>query len=678
MSHHPHLQTLVSLKLNASQSMHRCGVVLDGSREWQLELLEAFGAAVEHHRALIIGNDSLSYGESLTFKQARQKLGQESDLIVADLSSPFDANGFTAVSGTLKGGGILIVLPSSKHEGDSYSPLWLERALKSFHCIKQNVDTFSEIKQVEPLESFDRYEQQQQAIQAISRVLSGHRKRPLVITADRGRGKSAALGMAAGQIIKGETKKILVTAPNTQSVKTLFEHAKSASGCSNPKPNTASSIEGGSVEFIAPDELLREQQACDLLLVDEAAAIPLPILKSIVERYHRVCFATTVHGYEGCGRGFGIKFEAWLSEHRPGWNSVKLTQPIRWNPDDPMEAWLFDTFLLDAEIESAPQDTDLTIHLKKVAADSYARSPDILRKGFGLLVNAHYQTTPNDLFQLLDDPNIVFYQALQGEHVVGVIVGYLEGGLEESILADVQLGRRRPAGHMVPVSLVSQLADNAPARVKSLRIMRIAVHPDLQGHGIGGWMLSQLSEKQTDVEYLSTSFGVTGELANFWVSNHFQSVHLGSKQDQASGCFSVTMVKPLNHSLSWLDGARHQLREGLLDTASDIHRNLSSDVLMQLLSEGGVNPSEQQDCHLRVLENYVQGGASFEGTRSKVRELLLLNLHRIEFEKVTLISGLVIKKLSWSDVCKNHGFTGRKQAEANYREAIQEHLLSTR
>ncbi|PML05043.1 GNAT family N-acetyltransferase [Vibrio breoganii] len=678
MSHHRHLQTLVSLKLNASQSMHRCGVVLDGSREWQLELLEAFGAAVEHHRALIIGNHGLSYGESLTFKQARQKLGQESDLIVADLNSPFDANGFTAASGTLKGGGMLIVLPSSKHEGDSYSSLWLERALESFHLIRGSEDIFPDIKEVQPLATFDRYEQQQQAIQAISRVLSGHRKRPLVITADRGRGKSAALGMAAGQIIKDETKKILVTAPNTQAVKTLFEHAKSASGCSNQKPTIASSIEGGSVEFIAPDELLREQQVCDLLLVDEAAAIPLPILKSIVERYHRVCFATTVHGYEGCGRGFGIKFEAWLSEHRPGWNSVKLTQPIRWNPDDPMEAWLFDTFLLDAEVESAPLDTDLTIHLQKIEADSYARSPEILRKGFGLLVNAHYQTTPNDLFQLLDDPNIVFYQALQGEHVVGVIVGYLEGGLEESILADVQLGRRRPAGHMVPVSLVSQLADNAPARVKSLRIMRIAVHPDLQGQGIGGWMLSQLSEKQTDVEYLSTSFGVTGELANFWVSNHFQSVRLGSKQDQASGCFSVTMVKPLSRSLSWLDGARFQLKEGLLDTASDIHRNLSSDVLMQLLSDRGVNPSHQQECHLRVLENYVQGGASFEGTRLKIRELLLANLHSVKFEKVSLISDLVIKKLSWSEVCKNHGFTGRKQAEANYREAIQEHLFTTR
>ncbi len=657
--------------------MHRCGVVLDGSRGWQLELLEAFGATVEHHRALIIDTDGLSYGESLTFKQARQKLGQESDLIVADLSSPFDANGFTAVSGTLKGGGMLIVLPSSKHEGDGYSTLWLERAFEAFHRIRQNEDTFSDIKEVEPLSTFNRYEQQQQAIQAISRVLSGHRKRPLVITADRGRGKSAALGIAAGQIIHDSTKKILVTAPNTQAVKTLFEHAKSASGCSNQRPNVACSIEGGSVEFIAPDELLREQQVCDLLLVDEAAAIPLPILKSIVERYHRVCFATTVHGYEGCGRGFGIKFEAWLSKHRPGWNSIKLTQPIRWNPDDPMEAWLFDTFLLDAEIESAPLDADLTIHLQKIEADSYARSPEILRKGFGLLVNAHYQTTPNDLFQLLDDPNIVFYQALQGEHVVGVIVGYLEGGLDESTLADVQLGRRRPAGHMVPVSLVSQLADNAPALVKSLRIMRIAVHPDLQGQGIGGWMLSQLSKKQTDVEYLSTSFGVTAELASFWASNHFQSVRLGSKQDQASGCFSVTMVKPLNRSLSWLDGARHQLREGLLDTASDIHRNLSSDVLIELLSEGSVSLSHQKDFHLRVVENYVQGGASFEGTRAKVTELLLANLHGVEVERVSLISDLVIKKLSWSEVCQNHGFTGRKQAEANYRQAIQEHLLST-
>lgn len=640
-----------------------------------MELLEAFLEAVEHHRALVVGDVRISYGESLTFKQARQKLGQESDLIVADFDSPFDANGFTAVTGTLIGGGLLIVLPDSKPRDGKHSSLWLERALTSFHQIKQ-VEEPSDITLVESASTFERYEQQQQAIQAISRVLTGHRKRPLIITADRGRGKSAALGIAAGQIINGAAKKILVTAPNTQAVKTLFEHAKSVAGCENQKPYIATSIEGGRAQFIAPDELLREHQDCDLLLVDEAAAIPLPILKSIVERYHRVCFATTVHGYEGCGRGFGIKFEAWLSHHRPGWNSVKLTQPIRWNPDDPMEAWLFDTFLLDAEIESAPLDTKLSIHIQRIEAERYACSSEILRKGFGLLVNAHYQTTPNDLFQLLDDPNIVFYQALQGEHVVGVIVGYLEGGLDESTLADVQLGRRRPAGHMVPVSLVSQLADNMPALVRSLRIMRIAVHPDMQGQGIGGWMLSQLTENEANVEYLSTSFGVTAELAKFWTGNHFQSVRLGSKRDQASGCYSVTMIKPLGNSLSWLEEARAQLRECLLDTASDIHRNLPNDVLIGLLREGETNPACYDESFYRVIVNYVQGGASFEGTRSKVRTLLLANLHRVEFERIHVISDLVIKKLEWSEVCKNHNFTGRKQAEADYRQAIQDALLS--
>ncbi|GEA52169.1 tRNA(Met) cytidine acetyltransferase TmcA [Vibrio inusitatus NBRC 102082] len=676
MSHHPHLQTLISLKFKAAKSKHRYGVVLDGSREWQFELLEAFRAIVEHHRALIVGNASLSYGESLTFKQARQKLGQESDLIVVDLNSPFDANGFTAVCGTLIGGGLLVVLPSREKVTGIYSSLWLERALESFHHLKQGENTPLGVTVVEPISSCDRYEQQQQAIQAIGRVLSGHRKRPLVITADRGRGKSAALGIAAGQIIHDSAKKIVVTAPSTQAVKTLFKHAKSASGCENQKPHIATSMAGGSVEFIAPDELLREHPECDLLLVDEAAAIPLPILKSIVEHYHRVCFATTVHGYEGCGRGFGIKFEAWLSDHRPGWNSIRLTQPIRWNPDDPMEAWLFDTFLLDAEIESPVLDNGLSISLKKIEAERYSCTPDILRKGFGLLVNAHYQTTPNDLFQLLDDPNIVLYQALQGEHVVGVIVGYLEGGLDELTLCDVQLGQRRPAGHMVPVSLVSQLADNEPALRRSLRIMRIAVHPDLQGQGIGGWMLSQLTENETNIEYLSTSFGVTAELARFWTNNDFQSVRLGSKQDQASGCYSVTMVKPLNRSLPWLEEARTQLRECLLDTASDIHRNLLSDVLIGLLSEGATNLACHDESFYRVILNYVQGGASFEGTRFKVRTLLIENLHRVEFERIHIISDLVIKKLEWSEVCKQHSFTGRKQAEANYRQAIQETLLS--
>ncbi|MEF1307638.1 tRNA(Met) cytidine acetyltransferase, partial [Vibrio owensii] len=126
----------------------------------------------------------------------------------------------------------------------------------------------------------------------------------------------------------------------------------------------------GCIQFIAPDELLSTLPECDLLLVDEAAAIPVPMPKQITEQYHRLVFSTTIHGYEGCGRGFTLKFVDWLQKQRPGMNLCHLQQPIRWATNDNLEAWLYQAFLLDAELTpSQPTELgDITlINLRKSA-----------------------------------------------------------------------------------------------------------------------------------------------------------------------------------------------------------------------------------------------------------------------------------------------------------------------
>jgi len=55
----------------------------------------------------------------------------------------------------------------------------------------------------------------------------------------------------------------------------------------------------------------------ELLIIDEAAAIPLPLVKKLLGNY-LVFMASTINGYEGTGRSLSLKLIQQLREQSRG------------------------------------------------------------------------------------------------------------------------------------------------------------------------------------------------------------------------------------------------------------------------------------------------------------------------------------------------------------------------
>ncbi|AFL76274.1 tRNA(Met) cytidine acetyltransferase TmcA [Thiocystis violascens] len=461
---------------------------------------------------------------------------------------------------------------------------------------------------------------QQQAVDAILKTSHGRARRPLVLTAHRGRGKSAALGLAAGHLLHAGECRILVTAPRRASVDPVFRHAEAVLR-ETEHPEVAAAI--GKLSFQSPAELIAAGPDADLLLVDEAAGIPAPLLETLLARYPRVVFATTVHGYEGTGRGFEIRFRATLDRLTPNWRALRLDTPIRWAPADPLETLTFRALLLDAA--PAPDDqltaaSPATCRCERLDPEALAQDEPTLRELFGLLVLAHYQTRPMDLRMLLDGANVRIYVLRHGERIAATLLAAEEGGFADPALREsIYLGQRRPRGHLLPQTLSAHAGLLEAPAFRYLRVIRIAVHPALIGRGLGRRLLRALFRdgRADGIDLAGASFGATPELLRFWDRCGYRPVQIGTSRNAASGEQAVVVLRRLNvHGWRFAALARQRLASRLPVLLAGPLRALSPDVAVALLASlpaGTESPTQARESR-HELAGFVSGHRTLDAT----------------------------------------------------------------
>ena len=357
----------------------------------------------------------------------------------------------------------------------------------------------------------------------------------LIITAKRGRGKSALAGLFAKQQV-AQNQPVILTAPNKSAVNIFNAFARAE------------------ITFMSPDELSQnlsdapQQFANHWLFVDEAAMIPLDILFRLTNAFKRVVLTTTIHSYEGTGRGFLLKFMAKTDRTL---RHFELFTPLRWQTDDKLEAFIDDLLLCDCE-DRLPQPPYNEALAEQIEISHCERIPhDQIESIYGLLTLAHYRTSPLDLRRLLDAPQQQFYLAHAQDALLGCVWAVPEGGMEDNMLiCQIRRGERRPRGNLVAQMLCFQAGLEEACVLCSLRISRIAVQPNWQQQGLGQRLIAQMKQQQIKqqgtVDFLSVSFGYTPELLAFWQKCGFILVHFSESKEASSGCYSVVALCPLS------------------------------------------------------------------------------------------------------------------------------------
>jgi len=722
------INRIAALKQDAMTTQQRRLVVISGPQTWAESTLSSACHQQVLGRTLLIsentvGNSALSKIESRTpASKVKDLLGSEIDTLIWDGFSGFNPDAFGAASGLLIGGGLFfLLLPefeswqaspdsdylrmcSSAEELKRCHTYFLKRTAKiilndssTLIITPENLtpssittaipsDTTTATDQTETAHAtFNRTtDDQKRALVAIEHVANGHRNRPLVITADRGRGKTSILGISAAQIINTTDLSIIITAPNRRSVAVAFEHF-------NRHHDTLGSnmlIDNSRFRFIAPDELIATQPEASLVFVDEAAAIPAPMLKQILTRYSRLVFSSTIHGYEGTGQGFAVRFRQTLDQLSPQWKKIELKQAIRWASEDPVEKLIFRILCLDADFEEELPlipSTEQT-NIKWLDSSELATQEALLKQVMGLLVLAHYQTSPSDLRLILDHPGVRVVVSTYKNSVLGVALIMSEGKLTDHDLAmDIIAGTRRPKGQLVPQALTSFSGDPEIMSLSCLRIMRIAVHPSAQQKGFGSALVAAVMThaRQQATDYVSVSFGITSKLATFWQKNGFACTRMGYHKDSASGTNSVFYT----HALSEHAGTDlHRLQLSFLEHfVFGLTRYFSQipwqhvDAILgekQTVACNASAPVAILPAHHRTLLQLFASQSRSELDCAMQLETLILvayshgAMKHMEKEEKLLLIRRVLQQQTWSQFEKPFAITGRKDGDKKLRNAI--------
>ncbi|GJL81698.1 MAG: tRNA(Met) cytidine acetyltransferase TmcA [marine bacterium B5-7] len=640
---------ILTLLATSRQNRHRAFIVLSGARAAALRLaaqiIDTVTAGAGSDRQLWLSDADLERPTLLSPKPSRL-IGRQIDAAVIDAWSGFDADIFGALAGSVRGGGVLVLccprLDEWPQYNDPYGIRFSVFPAQEYVIGNHYLTRFTSLLADDPRvcivdpetadwdvvrvtdsvlgeEPFALTSDQQQAVDAVLKVIMGQRRRPAVLIADRGRGKSAALGYAAAQLVQQGHKRIVVTAIEPGVVRTLFEHAGAILGTT---AELGAGIQYGdaSIEYMDPATLGRstgDKKNVDLVIIDEAAALPLSVLDNIMRHYPRLAMASTVHGYEGSGRGFAVRFDSLLARHTRGRHAVTLSTPVRYAKDDPLENFTFKALLLDAECAefAAPLNfraDDLSVSWIDRAGLSVDEG--LLRQVFGLLVQSHYRTRPNDLRLMLDGANIEIVVVRFGTVVIGAAVVAREGGLDNATCERIWQGQSRPRGHMLSEILSVQVTERNAPELSALRIVRIAVHVDCRRMGVGRRLLKEIGEsaRERGIDMIGSSFGMGAEVLEFWRSCGFIPLWLGVRRHVASGMRSVLVVNPRSVNSSILvRRARKRFCDDFLLRLAGMYAD-EEPVHVELLLKGEAWFSVADQVDLHEIARYIAGAASFE------------------------------------------------------------------
>ncbi len=600
----------------------------------------------------------------ITTNKTSHILGSTFDFLFIDLRTYFEPNKICVLIETVRGGGIIFILGLSvrewiysinkgtffKNEKPKKSNLlqWFLDNIKenstsylgdfsksdiisNYNLMPYNTTLNAEIG------NFAVTIEQKRVVENLLKDLldSSHSDSCSVLLANRGRGKSAAVGLTLSEFYfkrKFSSLNVTISSPYLLNVQTLFDFI--SRGLSFRKTKFRTKYRNKEIseiiiskkirfQYLKPSDIDRNLKS-DIIIIDEAASIPVEILREVLRIKNKKIFISTIHGYEGASRGFQFKIVNYLrKQQRILLKEYTLSHPIRYLQKDSIEELLNKSFFLNLDIDpifSEDINRDL-ITLQEYSDSSYLFSKEgssELRKLFGIMVYAHYRNQPNDLL-LIADSEKHFLLGLYGINNQNnqILLGSSQFAREGKISKhdrDKIVSGEFIEGEIIPSIAIRHFSYDF-ANFKGLRIVRIASHPSLIGKGYGRLALEKIIQKFNSYDWIGVSFGATVSLVKFWKKFGFKVVHIRPTKTAETGEWNIIVIRSENPPvINIVNRASADFAIQFIALLKHSLHPMKPELVVQILRSCSLTPSYRPKITVSGrfrLENYLRRNINF-------------------------------------------------------------------
>lgn len=581
-------------------------------------------------------------------------LGQEHQIVAHALNDPMDAGLLAALAGTLtQRGTLLLALPQRTEISDNTEAL---EDLKTSHfnarfkkllyeAEKDHPEQFALVHVSEdapdwtglsptavkttgnefaPHPAKSALEEQDRLLAQAYDHLTYSDRACISIVGKRGRGKTSLLARIANRI-HASSGTYCVTALNKTALRSFHRQTDHTS---TPYFQTAAAIP------------LKGDQ---VVLVDEAANLPVQVLHELLLKHDKLVFCTTVDGYESAGRAFQNRFSKQLRE---AFNNPLFLSPIhpwRWYENDPLENFMDKVVLNSSQKEHWEEDIsqpdpstfeDGGVRIVQIQQSMLASSEGLLENVYGLLRDTHYQTNVKDLQHLLDGPDIQIWalKTANTTDFIAVAIVSMEPAIDSSLHTAIVNKQRRLPHHLL-AQLLAQCANNSlPLSKRLARVTRISVHENFRRIGLGSRLLKAIEQhllspvnSDNRVDAVGASFAKDPVSVKFWQNNGYKEFHEGFRKNPRTALPSSAVLKSNRDDVNTV-----------LQTAIDIY---DDNQLWRKRFENAVQqpveplPEYVPDSDQRLLNQFIKGHRSAHDTFAAIRRLEVRHNTPLQYEK---------------------------------------------